>query len=163
MIDILSQRGIPVIPVNMEGVMGAGLAKAAKERLPGLEQEYRYGVKHGLVRLNKPSYVPPSPDWPEHNKGVILFATKDEWRNPSRMEWIDFGMRWLALMAAELSPVMNNHVWIPALGCGLGGLREEDVYGMYLFHLGGIPNMHFIGTDRVERSTGDTLFRKGKS
>jgi hypothetical protein len=34
-----------VIPVNMEGVMGAGLALYAKKRFPGLRGKQRYSRK----------------------------------------------------------------------------------------------------------------------
>lgn len=163
MIDILSQYGIPVIPVNMEGVMGAGLAKQAKERLPGMLDRYRKELRTGNLRLGHPVYVLPEGNWPTRNRGVILFATKDRYSQPSRYDWIDRGMREIAIMANTSIGFSNNHIWVPALGCGLGGLDERRVYEMYMFILGHLPLVHFVGSDGVERSVGDTLFRtRGK-
>jgi hypothetical protein len=54
-----------------------------------------------------------NPQW------VLNFATKDHWRDPSKLEYIERGLADLrrAILSLELSSVA-----IPALGCGLGQL-----------------------------------------
>ena len=59
-----------------------------------------------------------NPQW------VINFATKDHWRDPSKIEYIERGLADLrrAILALELTSVA-----IPALGCGLGQLDWRTV------------------------------------
>lgn len=114
-----------VVPVNCVGVAGKGLALTARRRLPEWCAEYRNECEGGHV---EPGGVychvalatgrrPPT--W------VLSFATKDHWRNPSRIEWIERGLDALvAFMAGSHSP----SVGIPALGCGYGGLPWDEVW-----------------------------------
>jgi O-acetyl-ADP-ribose deacetylase (regulator of RNase III) len=58
-----------------------------------------------------------------HPQVIYNFATKDHWRNPSKMEWIASGLDDLkshVIMGVE-------SLALPALGCTNGGLRFEDV------------------------------------
>ena len=54
-----------------------------------------------------------SPRW------IINFPTKQHWRSPTQLEWIDLGLE-------DLKEVIRQEgirsVAIPALGCGNGGL-----------------------------------------
>jgi O-acetyl-ADP-ribose deacetylase (regulator of RNase III) len=54
-----------------------------------------------------------NPQW------VINFATKDHWRDPSKLEYIERGL--VDLRRAILS-LESTSVATPALGCGLGQL-----------------------------------------
>jgi O-acetyl-ADP-ribose deacetylase (regulator of RNase III) len=60
-----------------------------------------------------------------------MFPTKINWRNPSQYDYIDQGLP----KAFEL---LNNRkiksVAFPALGCGLGGLREDRVIDIIKQH-----------------------------
>lgn len=55
---------------------------------------------------------------------VVNFPTKQHWRAPSKMEWIDAGL-------ADLRRFIIDHkvesIAIPALGAGNGGLNWDDV------------------------------------
>ena len=110
--NILTSRAEAIaIPVNTVGVMGAGLAKAAAGRWPGLRaahkrwcalRQYGGAVQHSGI-------------------GPIVFAaTKEHWRNPSKLTWVVDCLR--RLQACDASSLA-----IPMLGCGLGGLPESDV------------------------------------
>jgi len=63
---------------------------------------------------------------------VLNFPTKQHWRNASRLEWLESGLRHLT---------KNYRRWgieslaMPALGCSLGGLRWEDVRPVMEKHL----------------------------
>lgn len=64
----------------------------------------------------------------------VIFPTKDHWRNPSRLEWIEAGLVDLQRYAPGFQSLA-----VPALGCGLGGLKWDDVkrlMEMYLSQIG---------------------------
>lgn len=126
--DIFYDPGIQVIPVNCKpGVMGAGLAKMYADRYPTLIQRHRDLTTSKLLRIGWPVIVK---DICEDIcvDPVILFPTKDDWRQPSHMQFIFKGLANLyeVLWNYELE---RKHVGLafPALGCGLGDLSFDDV------------------------------------
>ena len=122
-----------VNPVNCRGVLGAGLAKAFKARFPAAyATAYAAACRDG--RLRPGSLVA----WrdPGARTTVISLATKDDWRQPSRLEWIDSGLVQLARWAVAHRP---SHLALPALGCGLGGLRLADVRPLIHARLDRVP------------------------
>jgi O-acetyl-ADP-ribose deacetylase (regulator of RNase III) len=111
-----------VIPVNLKGVPGAGLAKTAAERWPKWANVYKWACESG--RLTEGRVI-------AHHLGdgapiLVDFPTKRHWRESSRLELIKTGLdalhNWLLR-----SPDVNS-IALPALGCGLGGLRWSSVY-----------------------------------
>ena len=54
----------------------------------------------------------------------LLFPTKDHWKQPSRIEYIESGMKWLVENQRALG---IRSLALPALGCGLGGLAWSVV------------------------------------
>lgn len=125
---------IHVVPINcVPGVMGAGLAKAyAHLYRPALQ--FRHKIVHEnrdkrvyVADAMKPYLVDDIPrDWPLLNRGgraLIMFPTKDHWRDPSRPEWIFTGLANLYGILARFEPEAPQvNIAMPALGCGLGGL-----------------------------------------
>lgn len=118
-----------VDPVNCLGVSGKGLALAFKRACPDAVSTYERSAKLGLVRTG---FVPCC--WTLHMLGgrtrgtlVYFFPTKQDWRNPSRLEWIEAGLADLAGRVAENYASGVQSIGIPALGCGLGGLDFADV------------------------------------
>lgn len=55
---------------------------------------------------------------------MINFPTKGHWRSPSRLVDIESGLVDLARVVQSLG---ITSLAVPALGCGNGGLRWEDV------------------------------------
>lgn len=108
-----------VVAVNTQGVAGAGQALAAKERYPDWFRAYKSECDGARMKPGGIHFFPR-----KMRPNVISFATKDHWKNRSRIEWIDDGMRALAALASE---VRIDSVALGALGCGLGGLRWSDV------------------------------------
>lgn len=110
--------------VNCVGVMGAGLAKAFAVRFPLMEKDYKVYCKEKLL-------VPGSLHTYYSNIGldpmIINFPTKDDWRNPSDLLFIDGGMAALVQLVAKFN---LRKIAIPALGCGLGGLEWNDVHAL---------------------------------
>ena len=116
-----SGRSTLVNAVNCHGVMGAGIALEFKRRFPAMFADYRRRCRQGEVRLGRP-YL-----WrPEDGVGpsVLNFPTKDHWRDPSHLEAIVDGLAWLRSHYRELGVAS---LAVPALGCGHGGLRWENV------------------------------------
>jgi hypothetical protein len=63
--------------------------------------------------------------------GVVNFPTKKHWRNPSKLTYIAQG-----LVDLTNNPFGVDSISLPALGCGLGGLKFDDVYEFIEFTLG---------------------------
>jgi hypothetical protein len=113
-----SEAGLLVIPVNcITGIMGKGLALAFAERWPILKALHADDCLTGKLR--------PGLATVHKHKGqhFALAATKDHWRNPSRLEWIREILAHLPHWVA-----LQNSVAIPALGCGEGGLSWDEVF-----------------------------------
>lgn len=109
--------------VNCVGVMGRGIALQFKKAFPNhYFKEYKTAcdnkelqpgkmLVHNLNRLYDPRYV-------------IDFPTKRHWKGKSRMEDIEAGLQ---ALVQEIRNRKIHSIAIPPLGCGLGGLRWDDV------------------------------------
>lgn len=105
--------------VNCEGVMGKGLALTFKNRFPEMFTSYAETCRKGDLRPGElHCFQSPGKPW------VINFPTKDRWRNPSRLEYIESA---LPRLVAFVQHHGIRSIAIPALGCGLGGLKWDDV------------------------------------
>lgn len=106
--------------VNCRGAMGAGIAREFRRRYPAMYEDYRRRCRRGEIRLGRPY------PWPgqESPPAVLNFPTKDDWREPSRLAPISEGLAWLRRHYRDWGIAS---LAVPALGCGLGGLRWEEV------------------------------------
>ena len=117
-----------VNPVNTYGTMGAGLAKKFARRFPGLETAYKQAINRNVF-VRKGIFVYAVPD---SDKKVVCLATKRHFSQPSKLEWIDEGLK---VLARDFSLYGITSLAVPALGCGLGQLKWEDVRPLILHHL----------------------------
>jgi len=103
--------------LNGEAVMGAGIAKQAKERYPDLP------LKLGKKIKEKGNVV--SCLGKRDGKWIISFPTKNDWKDKSSIELIKQSASQLKnyFDKQEVKPV----VIIPRPGCANGGLNWEDV------------------------------------
>ena len=123
----LSKADALVNPVNCRGVMGKGIALEFKQRFPECVPPYKSAVASGNLVPGTLVYVRliMHPDLFFTNRpAVILFPTKDHWRDKSRIEWIDRGLRFLR---DHFRQWQINSLALPQIGCGLGGLSWPDV------------------------------------
>lgn len=106
--------------INCVGVMGGGLAKQFRLRYPDMNHAYQLACGAGRVQVGKMWnwYHAPEDRW------IINFPTKDDWRNPSELNYVRDGLVDLALVIDDLG---LHSIAIPPLGCGLGGLKWSDV------------------------------------
>lgn len=126
--DILDSHAQTLVTtVNTAGVMGKGLAKAFKERYPGLYAGYKRACETNLF-LKEGLYVHEV----DGTRKIVCFPTKRHWRFPSKLEWIDEGLRKLAEGVEKYG---ITSLAIPALGCGEGKLDWEAVYPLIREHL----------------------------
>lgn len=118
--DILKSNAAALVnPVNCVGVSGAGLALAFKRRFKSSQEAYELACQRKML---VPGGVFSAVSM-RRGVRVYYFATKDDWRDPSRLEWVVKGL-------GELVPLAINQttsIAIPALGCGHGGLKWSDV------------------------------------
>lgn len=124
-----SECAILVNPVNCVGVMGKGLALKFKQRYPAMFGQYKRDCADLLYRPGEVRIV-----WSENSFGIgrriCNFATKDHWREPSKVEWIEIGLKGLK------TKLHGSSVALPMIGCGLGGLRWVDVEPLVVEILG---------------------------
>lgn len=108
--------------VNCVGVMGRGIAAQFKRQYPRNFHEYALACKRGEVAPGKMFVVQTGQvACPQF---IVNFPTKRHWRDSSRMEDVESG---LFALAEEVERRGIRSIAIPPLGCGLGGLRWEDV------------------------------------
>ncbi len=120
-----------VCPVNTEGVMGSGLALAMANRYKGLLFNYRKACRNSTLAIgNVWTY--------QHNsyQQILCFPTKEDWRNPSELPWIQTGLTYVAKNWRTLG---IKSIVFPMIGCGKGGLDWKDVCPLIVKSLGHLP------------------------
>lgn len=110
-----------VNPANCVGAMGAGLALEIRRKWPTVYDSLYQATCDGIVHIGSVHWSSTGVAQP---RWAIHLPTKLHWRNPSKLEWVEAGMQDLVAQV-RLEDVKS--VAIPALGCGLGGLRWEEV------------------------------------
>lgn len=121
-----------VIPVNVVGVMGAGLAKTARNAFPGLFDAYRKMCLNGELTIDTVRL------WtdPVSGRNIILFPTKIHWRASSKKEWIKANLPRMSELCQENG---IDDVWVPKIGCGYGNLIWDEVRPMIVSALNKSP------------------------
>jgi len=136
------------ISVNLQGIMGKGLASRAKYQFPDVyvvyqdacsarritaTRPYLYkreaSLDQVLADLSLPISTPNAVKW------FLLFATKRKWREDSRLGDIEGGLEWVK-KNAQAEGIQS--LAMPALGCGLGNLDWSDVGPLMCRYLHGI-------------------------
>lgn len=120
-----------VNPVNLVGVMGAGLALEFKNRYP---KNY-WAYKEWCRNRNGYDIV-----FFFQTRNIIIcnLATKYHWNQKSNKVLIDRGLTRLTNYV-NMNQSLVNSVAIPALGCGLGGLDWNEVKPMIVSNLSKVP------------------------
>jgi hypothetical protein len=105
-----------VIPTNQLGIMGAGLALAAKQKYPGIQTAYQHAL-HSMPDKGIP--------WmDERFADLVLAPTKRHWKDDSRIEDV-------ADILLKLSKMQGGPYALPEMGCGLGRLTWGVTKGLY--------------------------------
>ena len=108
-----------VNPVNIKGIMGKGLALAFKTKYPAHFENYKRACQNGEMTTEKVLA------YQEINGPMIIcLATKADWKDSSKIEYVSAG---LDNLANQIKALGIRSVAIPKLGCGLGGLDWNKV------------------------------------
>lgn len=108
--------------VNTVGVMGKGIALMFRERFERNHALYVAACKAHQLHTGR-MFVTETGEL-QGPRWIINFPTKQHWRHPSRLEWIDAGLQDLKRFLVEHKV---RSVAIPPLGSGNGGLDWADV------------------------------------
>ena len=112
-----------VNPVNSVGTMGNGLACAFKYKFPENFKMY--------LKTSRKNRMSPGRIMTHHEKGVhvINFPTKVHWRHKSKLLYIELGLNKVRefLLTNDIKSIA-----IPAIGCGKGCLKWEDVFPLVM-------------------------------
>lgn len=109
--------------VNTVGVMGKGIALMFKEAFPESFTEYLLACKKSEVRVGK-IHVSERRNLLGGPRWILNFPTKENWRNPSKIQWIEAGLRDLRNVIRDKK---IRSIAIPPLGSGNGGLNWSEV------------------------------------
>ena len=158
------------ITVNLQGIMGKGLALRAKHQFPDVYVKYEDACRNKKIRAERPylykretsfnqQLADPSLPPPTSNvmKWFLLFATKRKWRDDSRLDDIEGGLDWVKRNCGKGK---IESLAMPALGCGLGNLSWVKVGPLMCKYLHGIgipveiylPREHKIDPQHLEES-----------
>lgn len=112
-----SNAKVLVNTVNTVGIMGKGIASDFKKYYPQMFEEYKKLCNTNRLNIGDLHLYKTS------NKWILNFPTKEHWRSPSKIEFIEEGLKKLVKDAHELQ---INDIAMPKLGCGNGGLDWES-------------------------------------
>lgn len=108
--------------VNTVGVMGKGIALQFKRAFPENYRAYRTACSRGEVEPGRMFVF--ETGWMTPPRFIVNFPTKRHWRQRSRIEDVEAGLRSLAVEIRERG---IRSIAVPPLGCGHGGLDWTDV------------------------------------
>ncbi len=113
--------------VNTVGVMGKGIALTFKQLYPEMYQQYRTLCQTDQLEIGK-LHIYRTP-----NKIVVNFPTKNHWRSPSQVAYIEAGLK---EFVSSYGKYGISSVSFPQLGCGNGELdwaqQVQPVIEQYL-------------------------------
>lgn len=136
------------ISVNLQGIMGKGLASRAKYQFPDIYVAYQDACRSKRITATRPFLYKRESSLDEELadldtplvtsnavKWFLLFATKRHWKDNSRMEDVEGGLKWVR---DNYQKQGIKSLALPALGCGLGGLDWKTVGPLMCKFLHGI-------------------------
>ncbi len=131
-----SQAQVLVNTVNTVGVMGKGIALQFKKLYPDMFRKYQSFCDNGSLTIGK-LYLYKTP-----NKWILNFPTKKNWRNKSKIEYIDEGLKKFVETYSEKG---IESISFPQLGTGNGGLDwEKEVKPLMEKYLRKLPIKVYI-------------------
>ncbi len=108
--------------VNCVGAMGKGIALQFKQAFPENFRQYYNACKRKEIKIGR-VYITENV-LSEFPKYIVNFPTKDHWRDPSNIEFVNKG---LDDLKEQIHKLGIKSIAIPPLGSGLGGLSWELV------------------------------------
>ncbi len=125
-----SPAKVLVNTVNTRGVMGKGIALRFKQIYPEMFTRYRHQCERRHLTIGR-LFLYKTP-----HKWILNFPTKEHWRQPSRPEYIEAGLKKFRAARARIGAASYA---FPMLGCGNGELDfEEQVRPLMEHYLGNL-------------------------
>lgn len=116
--------------------MGKGVALKFKQIYPQMFSQYQELCEKGKINIGV-LWIYKTP-----HKWILNFPTKRSWRQPSRVEYIEKGLKKLI---DELTELKIHSIAFPALGCGNGELEwKNTVKPLMESYLSDLPINIFI-------------------
>lgn len=125
-----SPAQVIVNTVNTVGVMGKGLALSFKQRYPEMFNRYRTACEKKQLTVGKLMLFYEPDHW------ILLFPTKENWRNPSKLEYLEKGLIKFVNTYADKN---ITSIAFPKLGCGNGELSWDEVKPLMEKYLKPLP------------------------
>ena len=104
--------------VNCKGYMGKGLALESRYRFPEMHEKYKKQCEKGEIKTGELTIWKNSTPW------IINFPTKDDWKLPSKMEYIEKGLEFFVNNYKEWE---ITSIAFPRLGTSHGKLNWSFV------------------------------------
>ena len=125
-----SPAQVIVNTVNTVGVMGKGIALEFKKRYPDMFAAYRTACEKHQLTTGKLMLFHAPDHW------ILMFPTKENWRNPSKLEYIQQGLQKFVENYAQRG---ITSIAFPKLGCGNGELDWNEVRPLMERYLKPLP------------------------
>jgi O-acetyl-ADP-ribose deacetylase (regulator of RNase III) len=140
--SILESRAQTVVnTVNTVGVMGKGLAAEFRKKAPAMFSKYQEFCNSKQLSIGKLWL------WKNSDPWILNFPTKEHWRNPSKISYIEAGLKKFVEKYEEQG---ITEISFPRLGCGNGGLDWDNVRPLMEQYLGKLPIQVYIHDFQVE-------------
>ena len=147
--DLLSSPAqVQVNTVNTVGVMGKGIALQFKNKYPAMFRSYQKVCENHSLDIGN-LYL-----WKSPEKWILMFPTKKHWRNPSKIEYIESGLK---KFVENYDKLQIESIAFPKLGCGNGNLDWNIVRPVMERYLKNLPITVYIYTDHYEEKIPEHL------
>ena len=128
--NIFNSKAMAVVnTVNCVGAMGKGIALDFKLRFPEMFKEYQKICSQHLLR---PGQILP---YRKSHPIILNFAIKDDWKDPSRVEWIEEALRKFVDNYKKLGITSIAFPWMGAMNGGIPKEIIQDLTRKYLSSL----------------------------
>ena len=132
--------------VNCVGVMGTGIALEFKLRYPEMFNDYVEQCRSKKIKTGVPSLYKYY-----DNEFIMNFPTKEHWKSPSKIQWIDEGLKYFV---NNYKSMKIQSIAFPKLGTNNGGLDWNDVKILMEKYLEPIDLMVYICLDESNEAEG---------
>lgn len=147
--DIFESKAQTIVnTVNCYGIMGKGIALEFKKRYPDMFKVYVKQCKDKLLRPGILYIYKKSTPW------ILNFPTKDHWRSPSKLEYIELGLK---KFSSEYFKKEVTSIAFPQLGTMNGGLNWVDVKKLMYEYLIPLENLE-VEIYHFKPNTEETIY-----
>lgn len=149
-----SPAQVLVNTVNTVGVMGKGLALEFKNQYARMFAYYKGLCEKHRLMVGKLML------WYAPDHWILQFPTKEHWKDPSKLEYIEKGLMTFTRKYADYN---ISSIAFPKLGCGNGNLQWSEVKPLMEKYLKELPIDIYIYLGPGNSETGQEKNKSGKN